>query len=733
MWRSGASPFRRVRRALAALLFVLAAANLTGAAVSLEFPARVECGKVLEFALPGVPPVRNPYDPAEICVEAEVTPLSGRRLRVPAFHRIQYDPVFGVPAHRNGWHVRFTPLEAGAHKVRILLSRKGSPPAVHGRGSFAAVPSRRGAFVRRPHPGDSYFRLDDGTPVLLLGRNLAWGRQDNPAAYFEELDRLAAAGGNCVRLWLAPWWLPVEGYGDGLQRGPGRYDQRACALLDAIFARCEKRGIFVILCIEQHGNLRRDGEVSHWPRHPYNRRNGGPCVGPDDFFSDAESRRLFKRKLRYLIARYGAHPALLAWELFNEVEHVRFATGTLADNMPAVLGWHREMARYLRAHDPWQHLVLTSADESLQRELILNGAIDAMQLHVYTDAELAPALGSRVRAAVERYGLPVIVGEFGAKERTGRASLARGIWAATASGAAMALPWHDGFGSLEGVPAALAAIRAMAGEDDWTRQHFRPVTISALRSGDGPAVRLEDVVITPKAPFGDEKASTVRINREGILQGGERLSRFLRPEDDVGKRPAYVLDLDFAQDGKVGVTVHKVSDRAVLDVYVDGKRVGRETLITGPNNTRAKESKWVEEWRIYQDIYDREYTFPVAGGRHRVRVENSGKDWLEVARLRLIGYQRIVETPGRVFALLGEEVSYAWLARWEDARGKAASLVRLRFALPADVGRIYSVRWVDCAGGKTLGESAAKAGRDGLVLRSPPFRDDIAVRVARAD
>ena len=715
------------------LLFVLAPATLAGVAAPLKLPARAECGKVLEFAVPGVPPARNPYDPAEIRVEAEVAPPSGRRLRVPAFYRIQYDPVFGVPAHRNGWHVRFTPLEEGAHKVRILLARNGSPPTVRCEGSFAATPSRKGAFVQRPLPGDSYFRLDDGTPVLLLGQNLAWGRQDNPAAYLEELDRLAAAGANCVRLWLAPWWLPIEGYGDGLQRGPGRYDQRACALLDAIFARCEKRGIFVILCLEQHGNLRSGGEVGHWPRHPYNRRNGGPCVGPDDFFSGAEARRLFERKLRYLIGRYGAHPALLAWELFNEVEHVRFATGTLADNMPAVLGWHREMARYLRAHDPWQHLVLTSADESLQRELILNGAIDAMQLHVYTDAELAPALGSRVRAAVERCGLPVIVGEFGAKTRAARAPLARGIWAATASGAALTMPWHDGFGSLEGVPAAFAAIRALAGEDDWTRQRFRPVTMFGLGSGDGPAVRLEDVVITPKAAFGDEKASTVRISREGTLQGGERLSRFLRPEDDVGKRPAYVLDLDFAQDGKVGVTVHKVSDRAVLDVYVDGKRVGRETLITGPNNTQAKESKWVEEWRIYQDVYDREYAFPVPKGRHRVRVENSGKDWLEVARLRLIGYRRILETPGRVFALLGDEISYAWLVRRDGAKDDAANPVRLQFTMPADEGRTYRVRWVDCAGGKAVGESTVKAGKDGLVLRSPPFRGHIAVRLALAD
>ena len=45
-------------------------------------------------------------------------------------------------------------------------------------------------------------------------------------------------------------------------------------------------------------------------------------TNPAAFFTDPEAKALFKQRLRYLVARYGAYRNLLAWELFNEVQFV---------------------------------------------------------------------------------------------------------------------------------------------------------------------------------------------------------------------------------------------------------------------------------------------------------------------------------------------------------------------------------------------------------------------------
>jgi hypothetical protein len=66
----------------------------------------------------------------------------------------------------------------------------------------------------------------------------------------------------------------------------------------------------------------------------------------------AQLEEMYRKRLRYLIARYGAFPNLLAWQFFNEIDNVyrHLSPG-------AVAGWHQEMGLWLKANDPWKHLV----------------------------------------------------------------------------------------------------------------------------------------------------------------------------------------------------------------------------------------------------------------------------------------------------------------------------------------------------------------------------------------
>ena len=47
---------------------------------------------------------------------------------------------------------------------------------------------------------------------------------------------------------------------------------------------------------------------------------GGPLGAPREFFTSVDARILHQNKLRYVVARYGHSPAILAWALFSEAE-----------------------------------------------------------------------------------------------------------------------------------------------------------------------------------------------------------------------------------------------------------------------------------------------------------------------------------------------------------------------------------------------------------------------------
>ncbi|MCA9770999.1 MAG: hypothetical protein KC466_01240, partial [Myxococcales bacterium] len=144
--------------------------------------------------------------------------------------------------------------------------------------------------------------------------------------------------------------------------------------------------------------------------------------GAAAFFTDDEARGLFRRRLRYLAARWSAMSNLLAWELWNEVD--------LPEQPPqaAVVAWHREMAGELRSHDPMGHLITTSTggvvgivDALLGRSLAAPlwelPEIDFTQLHLYAFPGLFPIdfatqMGDFLRPLAP-FGKPRLIAEAG--------------------------------------------------------------------------------------------------------------------------------------------------------------------------------------------------------------------------------------------------------------------------------------------------------------------------------
>jgi hypothetical protein len=216
----------------------------------------------------------------------------------------------------------------------------------------------------RIDPADRrWLQRADGSFIWPLGMNVAWAGDYTPW-----LDRLQHDGCNAMRVWLCPWNNPLDVAGD-LQA----VNQPSAAAIDALLDGAAERGIYVQLCLTYHGWFSSD-----WARNPFNTVNGGPIADGREFWTDGQARAGFRRMLDYVSARWGHHPALMAWELVNEVDLVpRFRDRDLVD-------WHREMAAHLARVDRHRHPITTSvAVPGRLSELWRLGDIDLVNVHRY--------------------------------------------------------------------------------------------------------------------------------------------------------------------------------------------------------------------------------------------------------------------------------------------------------------------------------------------------------------
>jgi YVTN family beta-propeller protein len=370
----------------------------------------------------------NPFDPGQIAVDVTFTAPSGAQQTVPAFWYQDFTASGSsfesyTPVSQPGWRVRFAPSDTGTYQYDVhAVDVDGSAVPVHG--SFAVTSSGQRGFVRRDQTDSRFLRYDDGEPYLPVGHDAAF-EDGNPSfqggtQYYAPLfHSFGTAGENWTRVWMTDFnrsaieWS--TSHWSGLYEGAGRYSLASAWRMDRILQLAEQNGIEVQLVLDNHSQFSTWVGTS-WNESPYNSANGGPvpAADPRGFFTDQAAQALYKQRLRYLVARYGAYGSLLAWELLNEAQF----TGTAAVNpqndagMRAdVVAWHAEMAAYLHAIDPYHHLVTSSSSPStLGDELNALPGIDVAQLHIYATP---PALHAPIAALQAADHKPVIAAEFG--------------------------------------------------------------------------------------------------------------------------------------------------------------------------------------------------------------------------------------------------------------------------------------------------------------------------------
>ncbi len=236
-------------------------------------------------------------------------------------------------------------------------------------------------FVRVSPRDYHYLELSDGRPYVPIGLNLIAPNtrdEDGLARMSQWMDKLAASGGNYIRVWISsPFW-------DIEHERAGVYDESRARRIEEMLEMARQRGIRVKLTIE-HFREMSDSPRQAWANKPLHLvKNGGTARDMGDFFQGDSSRAQFKKKLAWLKSRFGDNPTVFGWELWNEVNAV-------AARDQQYMPWTEEMLAELRKLFP-HNLSLQSLGSfdsvrvtPLYRQHSLLPGNDIAQVHRYLD------------------------------------------------------------------------------------------------------------------------------------------------------------------------------------------------------------------------------------------------------------------------------------------------------------------------------------------------------------
>ena len=265
-------------------------------------------GDLLEWELRDVPAAWIVLD-VEKTPSLAITDPAGRRWLRSAFvwqeaarnPDPKADPEL-VTVKDRGLRIRHTPRLPGVH--RWVLSDAAGAELARGEVTVVAGTDPLGPVTISSSNG-RLLAFADGTPFIPIGPNIAWAHGPDRLATMEQyFAALEAVGGTHARVWLASWCGQFE------SSKPDTYRLEQAWLVDGILASARAHHLHLTIVIDNHYDL------AHGKEFPY----GDDYVGRALRFFAADPSAQYQRKLRYLLARWGADDTVACWELFNEVD-----------------------------------------------------------------------------------------------------------------------------------------------------------------------------------------------------------------------------------------------------------------------------------------------------------------------------------------------------------------------------------------------------------------------------
>ncbi|GAB4465269.1 MAG: hypothetical protein OHK0029_35790 [Armatimonadaceae bacterium] len=627
----------------------------------------------------------NPFDYQENDIRVSLQGPDGKAVSLPAF----YDG-------DSTWRIRHTPSRTGKYRVREVTrnGKKVSPKGLMPSEVTVSEDSLPG-FVRVDPKNPLRFAFDNGTTYYPVGMNVAWKSGDTPDVP-DFFARMGQIGLNWSRVWMNHWDGKNIDWVQGKPWQEGRFDLEAARKWDAITRAAEQHGIYYQLVLQHHGQY--SSTVNpNWGENPWNKANGGFLEKPEDFFTDERAKKLTKARYRYMIARYGYSPAIMAWELFNEVQ---FTDAGRKKQYPVIVDWHKEMAAFLREQDPYKHLVTTSSEPEITG---LFDAMDFVQLHAYEPDGVSTVR----RADPQEWGKPVFFGEIGPSGdllKDDGAFLHTILWASLVSDASGAAQY-------------------------WTWDHIHRANLyprfqsftDFLKQVDYPAVsNLESVPLRvqtkeqgslsfgPGGGWGKGKGNEFIITEGGMVRGAGDMPSYLQGKAHPDLFTHAEFPVEMTEAGTFEVTLNQIARAgAQVVVKVDGKTVAEKAFPATERDTDTTVT----------------LSAPVPSGKHTIRLENIGADWIRLSRLSLSPFGATLQAFGKG----NSRAAVLWLRNTRTGKPSEGTV-----QVGGLENGLYSVLWWDTQAGKMLKRDLlTKNPETPLPVPIPPIAEDIAVFIRR--
>ena len=626
----------------------------------------------------------NPFDYEEVHLQAVFQGPQGEYIQIDGFYQEGFEVMNdgSLTPSSNGFHLRFTPKVAGEWQVIVSLK--------DGLGVFQSDPilfqvseSENPDHIQFAKIGeDLQLRNSSDDPLFLIGMNMAWTTGETVPDYQRWIDSLSTNGGNFFRLWQAHWGFGLE-WKKGYQNCEGllHYEQHHAAYTDWLVSYATTRDVYMMVCMQHHGTV--STRVNpEWKDNPYNSANGGPCNQPADFFIDETARKLTQNRFRYVVARWGYSPAILAWELFNEVDWL----DDYDQYQVEVMEWHAEMAAFLKEIDPYQHLRTTSfAHEENDPTVWANPDLDFTQTHHYlASPNPETVIAQSQREYREMYGKPTLTGEFGIGEDQELEKvdpdgihIHNGMWASLLSGGigtGMSW-WWDSYMDPMDLYFHFGPLRDMS-------DRFVPyapwVPIDASVSGQKGTLRL----IASK-DWAADRDNEIEITSTGQLIP-ERPDLGIYLYGNTGNsefRDPPTFQVEYPEEGTF--TVRTGNTKSILPrirIRVDGK---------------VELNKWARESEAY--------SIEIPAGTHTIEVDNPGQDWISISSYEFEG----LGEPLDAFVMASNDGTA--LAGWllnpyynhvDLVREYPAVMAETTLEVDGLQDDSYYLKWVDCLSGK---------------------------------
>jgi hypothetical protein len=677
----------------------------TAASALAAGPAPIE----FQFVAPDSAIAGNPYSRE---IWAEVTTPGGQKLVLPAYYAD--GGLFAVRARPDelGTYTfgAVTETTLGVRKTDVVVSLV-TPATVENK-----VRTRLPAILVDPK-NPKHFIRSDGIPYLPNGANLAWapdGASDRVGYYERAFPAFAKANLNWMRIWMAHWdglnldWLPAD---MGPSPTPGLLSEAVAENWDKLVSGAEGSGVYIQLVLQHHGQYTTAND-SNWAQNPWNAANrGGFLAQPEDFFTDANARVMTLVKYRYIVARWGWSPAIMAWELFNEVH---WTDAYRNGHETEVARWHTDMAKFLHSIDIYGHLVTTST-ENLRSPIY--DQMDFYQPHLYATNMIA---GSRsFDPAYASLKKPAFYGEAGDDHepvsddvKKAGLDLVPPVWSGLmGQGDYPCQPW-DGWhlveqnrlGQLGGILRFLAINRISMKAD------LQPFSVPVDCAEKAPLKILAGQSWQRRA--GPD--FTVPLDGSVPIEAADVPTTLVSPQESMahGFPNKATYHFDFPAASTLTLHVGKIGDGvAGLRATLDGQIAATQRWPGGAAPT------------------PNQFAIPVTAGKHTLVVEGPGPEWVEVPEIDL-GMQT------SALALVGKRndrfiEAWVWNRNTLYALAPSAGVAGTILFDSVPAGS-WKVTWWDTATGQPGATQTIDHPGGALKLPTPPIARDAVVALARS-